>query len=130
MEDGEVMKIFVADGSLVIRERLVDMLSELVGVEMIGHAQDAAEALSAIRNLAPDVVILDTQMCGGSGINLLRDTRRHHPSAVLIILTNHSEQQYRKKCMESGADFFFSKSTELKSLMGVLKNLGTKGCCA
>lgn len=119
----ELMKIFVADGSIVLRERLIDMLSELAGVEMIGHAQDAVEALDSIRKLKPDVVILDTQMRSGSGIEVLKRTRQHQPSTILIILTNHSYQQYRRKCLEAGADFFFSKATGLKMLVGVLNDL-------
>lgn len=117
------MRILVADGSTVLRERLVSMLSELVGVEMVGQAQDAPATLEAIRKLKPDVVILDTQMRGGSGIDVLKQTRRYQPSMILMILTNQPYQQYRRKCIESGADFFFSKSTELKLLVGAVKDL-------
>jgi DNA-binding NarL/FixJ family response regulator len=99
------------------------MLSELVGVEMVGQAQDAPATLEAIRKLKPDVVILDTQMRGGSGIDVLKQTRRYQPSMILMILTNQPYQQYRRKCIESGADFFFSKSTELKLLVGAVKDL-------
>lgn len=119
------MKILVADGSVVLRERLVSMLSELAGVESVGQAQDAPGALEAICKLQPDVVILDTQMPGGSGIEVLKHTMQHRPSTILMILTNQPYQQYRRKCLESGAHFFFSKSTELQMLVGAVKDLAT-----
>jgi DNA-binding NarL/FixJ family response regulator len=127
------MRILVADGSGLLRERLVSLLSELAGVEMVGQAQDASETLEAICELKPDVVILDTKMRGGSGIEVLKQTRQHHPSTILMILTNQSYQQYRKKYLEAGADFFFSKSSELKLLVGTVRDLALqllKGKCS
>lgn len=116
------MRILVADGSVVLRERLVAILSELSGVELVEQAQNAPETLEAICRLNPDIVILDTRMRGGSGIEVLKHTRRHRPSMILMVLTDHPYQPYRRKCLEYGADFFFSKSTELKLLVGAVKD--------
>ena len=117
------MRILIADGSVVLRERLVSLLSELAGVEMVGQAQNAIETLTAVQSFDPDVVILDTRMRGGSGIEVLKYAKQHRPSRVVMILTDQPYQQYRKKCLESGATFFFSKSFELKLLVGTVKEL-------
>ena len=66
------MKVFVADDSAVLRERVIEMLSDLPGIEIIGHAQDVSETLTAIKKLNPDVVILDIRMPGGSGMDVLQ----------------------------------------------------------
>ena len=62
------IKVFIADDSLIVREHLVTMLDELAGIEIVGQAGTVTEAISAIRNLQPDVVILDIRMPGGSGL--------------------------------------------------------------
>ena len=67
------IQVFIADDSLIVRERLVMMLDELAGIEIVGQAENVAEAISAIRKLQPDVVILDIRMPGGSGIDVLQN---------------------------------------------------------
>ena len=64
------IKVFIADDSLIVREHLVTMLDELTGVEIVGQAETGAEAISSIKNLQPDVVILDIRMPDGNGIDV------------------------------------------------------------
>jgi DNA-binding NarL/FixJ family response regulator len=120
---GDIMKVFIADDSLVLRERLEEMLSELPGVEIMGYAQDVPGALTSIKTLQPDVVILDIRMPGGSGVDVLQDIKRDRQTPVIIVLTNYPYPQYRKKCMDLGADFFFDKSTEFEKVTAVFKEL-------
>jgi DNA-binding NarL/FixJ family response regulator len=117
------MKVFIADDSLVLRERLEEMLSDLTAIEIIGYAKDVPEAITSIRKLKPDVVILDIRMPGGSGIDVLQDIKKDNRTPVVIILTNYPYPQYRKKCMDLGADFFFDKSTEFEKITAVFKQM-------
>src|SRR6185436_13444857 len=100
------VEVVIADDSSAVRERLVSMLAELKGVEVVGQAQNVEEAIASIRALHPKAVILDIRMPGGSGINVLQNIKREQPAPVVIILTNYPYLQYRKKCLEAGADFF------------------------
>ena len=118
-----LMKIFIADDSAVLRERLVEMLSELPGIEIVGYAQDVPEALTSIKKLNPDVVILDIRMPGGSGIDVLQEIKKDKQAPVVIILTNYPYPQYRKKCLGLGADYFFDKSTEFEKVTEVFKQM-------
>ena len=110
------IKIFIADDSLIVRERLVTMLDELAGIEIVGQAENVAEAISAIRQLQPDVVILDIRMPGGSGIDVLRTIKQDETAPIVIILTNYPYPGYRQKCMNAGADFFLDKSIEFDQI--------------
>ena len=56
------IKVFIADDSIVLRERLLEMLREIPGVEILGCAQDGLHAIDSIRALRPDAVVLDIQM--------------------------------------------------------------------
>jgi DNA-binding NarL/FixJ family response regulator len=120
------MKVFIADDSMVLRERLVEMLSEVPGVEIIGHAQDVPEALTSIEKLNPDVVILDIRMPGGSGMDVLQDIKRKQQAPTVIILTNYPYPQYRKKCLGLGADYFFDKSTEFEKITELFKQMSRR----
>ena len=120
------MKVFIADDSQVLRERLHEMLSEVPGVEIMGYAQDVPEALTSIKTLQPDVVILDIRMPGGSGIDVLQDIKNTKQTPIIIVLTNYPYPQYRKKCIDLGADFFFDKSAEFEKVTKVFKQLTEK----
>jgi len=60
---------------------------------------------------------------GGSGIDVLQDIKQGHAAPIVMILTNFPYPQYRKKCADAGADFFFDKSTEFDKVPEVLKKL-------
>ena len=116
-------RVYVVDDSDFVRERLIEMLSELQEVEIVGGTGDPGEALAAIREMVPDTVILDIRLPGKSGVEVLRDLKKEKPSPMVIILTNFPYPQYRKECTEAGADYFFNKSTEFNKIANVLTGL-------
>lgn len=117
------IKVFITDDSLIVREHLVTLLDELAGVEIVGQAGSVAEAISGIRNLQPDVVILDIRLPDGSGIDVLQNVKQDQPAPVVIILTNYPYPGYRKRCLSAGADFFLDKSTEFDQLPRLFEQL-------
>ena len=122
----KIVRVFIVDDSAIIRERLEMILSELKGIEIIGQAKCSTEAEEAIPKLKPDVVILDIRMPGGSGIEVLKEIKKGRNPPVVIMLTNYPYPQYRKKCKDAGANFFFDKSTEFEGVIEVLKKLNRK----
>jgi DNA-binding NarL/FixJ family response regulator len=122
--EGGAMRVFIIDDSALVRERLIAMLSEVEEIEFVGHAEDAFAAVDGVREVKPDVVILDIQMPGAaSGIYALEKIRCERPPPIVIMLTNYSSPQYRKRCADGGAAFFFDKSTEFEKVPEVLKAL-------
>ena len=113
-------KVFIVDDSPVVRERLATLLSDLPSVEIVGQAEIAFEAISATRRLKPDVMLLDISMPGGSGIHVLEMVKKERPAPLVIMLTNFAHEQYRQKCLQLGADYFFDKSTEFEKVLSVL----------
>jgi len=118
-----MLKVFIADDSDVLRGRVIDLLSELPNVKVIGQARNGVEAASSVYILKPDVVILDIRMAEGNGISALKDIKQYDIAPVVIMFTNYPNSQYKKKCLENGADFFFDKSTEFEDLIETCKNL-------
>jgi len=120
---GEEMTVLIADDSEALVQRLVGALAELSGIEIVGQAGTVEDASRAVRDLKPDVVILDIRMPGGSGIDVLEGIKRDRVTPVVIVLTNYGYPQYRKKCLQSGAQFFLDKSSEFEKVSEVLRSL-------
>jgi DNA-binding NarL/FixJ family response regulator len=120
-------KVLIADDSHIVRERLVSLLSDLPGVEIVGEAETAFEAIQSIRRLRPAVVILDISMPGGSGIQVLETIRKEKPVPLIIMLTNFTHEPYRQRCFKLGADYFFDKSNEFEKVRDVLESLVSSG---
>jgi DNA-binding NarL/FixJ family response regulator len=114
------MKVLIADDSKVVVERLADLLRDVAGLEVIGKAGDAPQAILSIRQMNPDAVILDLQMPGGSGLDVLRAVRPDHPNMFVLVCTNYPYPQFREECLAAGADFFLDKSTEFEKLPVIL----------
>jgi DNA-binding NarL/FixJ family response regulator len=117
------MRVFIADDSAVIVERLADLLKDIPGVELAGRAGDVPEAVRCIQQIKPDAVILDLQMPGGSGLDVLRAIRPNHPGLHVLICTNYPYPHYREECLRAGANFFLDKSAEFEKIPGILREL-------
>jgi len=117
------MKLLIADDSSIVRNRLAELASKLPDVEVAAQATDALSALEAIHRHRPDIAILDIRMPAGGGMEVLRQLHNAYRPHAVIMLTNYPEPQYRKRCMDLGADFFFDKSREFHKVAHVLKTL-------
>lgn len=123
MNTTNATRVLIVDDSLVLRERLVELLAPVKGVQVIAQAQNASEAISSFQSLHPELVILDIQMPGGNGMEVLRQIKLEDPKTKVVILTNHSEPQYRKRCFELKADYFLSKATDSNLLIEISQKL-------
>ena len=118
-----IMRILIADDSAVVRARLISLLADLRGIEVVGQAEDAIEARNLAEKLRPDVAILDLRMPKGSGADVLSDLKKLNPAPKVIMLTNYPHPENRKKCMDGGADYFFDKSNEFQKVVSVLMGM-------
>jgi len=117
------IKTIIVDDSTLVRERLVKMLSVLPGVKVVGEAGNSYEALNIFDKTKPHVAILDIKMPGENGVEVLKKLKKKNPSVIVIVLTNYPYTQYRTKCFENGADYFFDKSEEYNKVIDVLDDL-------
>ena len=115
------MRLLIVDDSDVLRGRLVDILSEIEGIEIVGEEKSSKNVVQAIKNLKPDVVILDILMPGENGMSALEAIKRGKESPIAIMFTNYPYLQYRKRSMDLGADYFFYKAIEFENLVKLIK---------
>lgn len=121
------MKVFIADDSNSVIERLTDLLEEIPGTQLVGCAGNVSEAVRGVAKTNPDALILDLQMPGGSGLDVLRAVRTDHPSLQVVICTNHPHKKYREECLNAGANFFLDKSSEFERILSILRQLVRNG---
>jgi DNA-binding NarL/FixJ family response regulator len=111
-----IMKILIVDDSDLIRVRIIALLSGVPGIDIVAEAGNMTEARKFIDELKPDLLLLDIRLPNGSGVELLKNLREKHDSMKIVILTNYPLVQYKEKCLELGADYFFDKSTEFEKV--------------
>jgi DNA-binding NarL/FixJ family response regulator len=119
------LRVFIVEDSEVIRERLTESISALSNVDVVGHADTEAHAITAISHTSCDVLVLDLQLRTGHGFNVLKAVRSrpYGSQLIVVVFTNFTSSQYRDRCMEMGADYFFDKSREYDRVCDVLEDM-------
>ena len=120
------LKVFIADDSTEIRNRLIEMLKENPSIQLIGEAGDAEQAIRALDDLKPDVVILDIHMPKGEGMRVLKEIKKNDPGRIVIIFTAFPYPQYRQAYLTAGADYFFDKTKAVQEMVDLLAELAQK----
>lgn len=122
LENFTTRSVFIVEDAPSIRERLTSMLQESRGVEVIGEADNPQSAIQGILSKRPDSVVLDIQLLGGSGLEVLEAVHPIFPQIVFIMLTNFPSKQYRNKCLSSGASYFLDKNAEFPKVLDAVRN--------
>ena len=120
------MRVIIVDDSKIVRERLVSLLTSIKDIRIVGQAENTIEAKILVKELNPDVVILDLRMPGGIGIDVLSNIKEFNPLIKVIIFTNYHFPQYKEKCLSLGADYFLSKSEEYEKILDIFNEIVTK----
>lgn len=120
------MRVVVVEDSLPVRARLVAMLGEARDVQVVGEAWNGPEAVRLVRLHAPDAVVLDLNLPGMSGLEVLALLKAEPTPPVVIVLTNHAHERYRAACLRGGADFFLDKSGDLDRVVGAVASAATR----
>lgn len=109
------IKVFLADDSDLIRIRVTRMLGD-AGMSVVGSAQTPQGCFDGILATRPDVVLLDVQLEGGTGLEVLQRVRHVAPGVAFVIFSNNSGPAYRRRYLAQGALQFIDKSTEFDRL--------------
>jgi len=118
------MNVMIVEDSTAVYERLLAMFQDIEEFKLVAYADDAFDALDKWDKLTgsadhPDAVILDIKLVAGNGIGVLNYIKSRTPRTMVIMLTNHATERYRKLC--GNADYFFDKNTEFMRVPEVLR---------
>ena len=120
-EEGPI-RVVLADDHAQFREGLKEMLLTDEGIEVIGEAQDGAQAIEVAGRVRPDVVILDLGMPVMDGREALGPILRDvWPPPRVVILTMHDGTDQRRELLGMGANAFLAKSASLAEILAAVK---------
>lgn len=120
---GSETRVLIVDDSTVIRQRIRAMVHALDHVTVVGEAGDGEAGLEAVREIQPDVVILDIMMPGPSGLDVLQQIKAQPDPPAVIVLTNYPYSAFRQRSTALGAEHFLVKSTEFDRIRGILTGM-------
>jgi signal transduction histidine kinase/DNA-binding NarL/FixJ family response regulator len=121
--EGLSMKVVIADDAPAVRDRLSALVGEIQGIEIVGTAATASEALALVEAHQPNVAILDIRMPEESGIAVLQRIKSQKLSPIVIMLTNYDDKEYRAACLSAGAELFLDKAHGLDHLVPLIRGL-------
>jgi DNA-binding response OmpR family regulator len=113
------MDVLIVDDSDLLQDRLKKSLTELNKNINISLASNCQEAMDLFTRHSYDKIILDIDLPDGSGIQLLRLFKKKRPETDVIMFTNYQSAEFKKNCIELGADHFFNKS-EMAGLLKII----------
>ncbi len=117
------IRVMVVDDHSVVREGIRHVLSDADAYAVVGEAASAAEAVASVTAWAPDVVILDVSMPGGSGLHVVPELLERVPALRVLMLSVHEDAEYVLESVRAGAHGYLRKDStpaELRSAVSAL----------
>ena len=127
MNDDETIRVVVADDEPLVRAGIVGVLEADPTINVIGQASDGAAALDLMDSHTPDVMLLDIQMPGLSGLDVLKRLRAQENRVPCLIVTTFGEDDYVMEAIRSGADGFVLKSGDPRHLLTAVHATASQG---
>jgi DNA-binding NarL/FixJ family response regulator len=114
-------RILIADDHEVLRRGLKTILAEAFPNLLVGEAADARQTLEAAAKHPWDVVLLDINMPGRSGLDALQDLKRLHPQMPVVVLSVFPERDYAVRAFKLGASGYVSKQSASGELLAAIR---------
>jgi len=105
------VSVFLVDDHAVVRDGLKLLLESCAGISVVGEASDGRTAVRCVRDLRPDVVVMDITMPEMDGVEATRQIREECPTAQVIILSMHSTSEHVFRALEAGARGYLVKES-------------------
>jgi DNA-binding NarL/FixJ family response regulator len=115
--------ILIVDDNMNFVERMIRLLENTVNIGYINVANNFDEARRLLASEEPDVALLDINLPGKNGIDLLKLITLHSKKIEVIMITNHADDYYKQQCRELGAKHFLDKSNDFDLVPGIIKQL-------
>ncbi|GLJ79155.1 response regulator transcription factor [Microbacterium imperiale] len=119
--DAAPIRVLIVDDQTLIRLGFRMVLESTGDIDVVGEASDGAEALTAVAELSPDVVLMDVRMPGVDGIEATARIRRTHPDVRVLVLTTFDLDEYAFGALRAGAGGFLLKDARRDELIAAVR---------
>ena len=119
----EKKKVLVVDDHPIVREGLSYLIDEEEDITVCGSAENIPQAIKAIRNLKPDLVIVDISLEDASGLELIKDIKVHFPGLPILALSVHAESFYAERAIRAGAKGYITKQEATKKVITAIRTV-------
>src|ERR1700730_12911224 len=121
---GKAKRIVIVDDHPLFRKGLEQLINSTAdGFCICGEAGDAAEGITKIRQLKPDLVIIDLSLPGANGIELIKNIRAEFQKLPVLILSMHDESLYALRALRAGAQGYVMKQEALENVIGAIREV-------
>jgi DNA-binding NarL/FixJ family response regulator len=117
----ESIKVMIADDHPVVREGLSAMLNKEPDIQVVGEAENGAEAVKKASEFQPEVVLMDLRMPEVDGVEAMRQIRAKNPDMKFIVLTTYDNDEYIFKGIEAGARAYLLKDAPREELFKAIR---------
>ncbi|HNJ76781.1 MAG TPA: response regulator transcription factor [Azospira sp.] len=122
-----MIRIFIADDHAMVRGGLKQIIATCSDMQVVGEATDGNTLLDGLQQGACDLLLLDMTMPGLSGIDLIQQLRKGHPSLPVLILSMHNEGQFVARALKAGASGYVTKGSEPEVLLAAIRKIAAGG---
>jgi len=117
------VSVFIADDHPILRIGLSMYLESESNIKIVGEADNGFDAVNGIIANTPDVVLMDIDMPGLSGIEAIRVLRKTLPDLKIIVLSTYTKKEYIQEAMQEGANGYVAKNTKTDELAKIIEDL-------
>ena len=117
------IKVLVVDDHTIVRDGICALLALAADIEVVGEAANGMEALEKVRQLTPDVVLMDIAMPIMGGLEATRRIHKESPGAKVLVLTQYDDKEYVFPVIEAGARGFISKTAASSELTSGIRSI-------
>lgn len=122
-----MIKVLLADDHAIVRSGLKQLFTLAPDIEVVAEAVDGATVLDALRRQRPDLLLLDLNMPGLSGPDLIARIRSHWSDLPILVLSMHNEPQVAARVLKAGASGYVTKDSEMEVLLGAIRKVAAGG---
>lgn len=123
--DHKKIKVIIADDHAILRQGLVQILSETDDIEVVAQASNASEAIKLASKTEADVLLLDISLPDRSGLEALKLIKRDHHYLAVLMLSMHREDQYAIRALKAGASGYLGKQSASSDLVNAIRVVTT-----
>lgn len=122
-----MIKLMLADDHTIVRSGLKQLFTLAPDIQVVAEAVDGATVLDALRRQRPDLLLLDINMPGLSGPDLIARIRSHWSDLPILVLSMHNEPQVAARVLKAGASGYVTKDSEMEVLLGAIRKVAGGG---